>query len=1146
MEIRILSSQVDKVINSPTSHQIMQAYPKSKSLLAREKAVATITSCTAGVRSFIAVVLSILLMPMAAFAAAGPAVQLLWTTQTTGGNAGSPFGQQPTLITADAQGNPSTLNLSSSVPVTIDTVPPGGLSGGQRVLDIGTGAANGTIHFTDLQIDSGGGYSLIAMAGNGTNAVLSPTNIATCQLWLDASDTSTLVLNANNQVQTWLDKSGIFNNATNVSTNVFANTPYTNSNPNFSATAYGAQRTVSFYGTNRLNIDLTKITNSTFSIMSVTMLNPTVTPNNDYWIGTPFNNTDNTLHVGYRNTTQYTFAFYADDLNITTPGAIPLVASHIHASGSKAIYLNGVLAGTGGSANLSGGVLQGTIGRGNGQNYHGDISEVLIYKTNLTEVQRIGVENYLANKWLGQFSAGQATIPFYVTNASGYPKGISFTQQPVDTVAGVNISPAVVATVTNAAGAGIPNVTVFLTLANGAGTLTGTLSQTTDNNGSVTFNDLNLTVAGQKQLTAYVYGIVTNSSNPFNIIAAAPTQLVRVTQPSGTATAGVVFARQPVIAVEDQFGNVVSNITDTITVSQTANGNLSGTAGNSIIMAAVAGTATFSGLFITNSGTSTLTFTDGALALTINSANVVVAANIPSTMAIQQQPSATIQVGVPLDTQPIVSAADIYGNPVTNGTVISDGASLGDEYAQTNVNTANGIATFSGLSLTNIGTITLTFRAGTLSTNSTAISVTPGPAVSVIWTTQPGSATAGAPFGQQPVLKAVDAGGNITTLGLGPTNLVVVHLISGSGLVGDSLVYNIGTDGSNGVITFNNLQINNGGGSNILAADFIGSMPDPTNAIPNCVLWLDAYDQSSITLDGSTNVVAWADKSGTGNNATNTANYPSTNLNTAIPVIAYGGQHAVSFYGNNWLNINLDSLTGNVNGYTIFVVDVAGALTANNYFLGSDTHSEAGYDNTDSALHFGYRTSTQFTAAQYADDLNYTAPSAFAPATPREWTVRIDSSASRQIFLNGVLKTNSSVSLARALTNSTVGRGNGQMYIGDLSEVIVYNRGLDDTERANVEAYLNHKWFSNSRGLTAPFVVGSIAPTLIASPNGTNVTLKVSGASGLSYRVLASPDLTVPLANWTPIGTNIMNGTGLWLFNDAIGAGPRFYRAVTP
>ena len=422
--------------------------------------------------------------------------------------------------------------------------------------------------------------------------------------------------------------------------------------------------------------------------------------------------------------------------------------------------------------------------------------------------------------------------------------------------------------------------------------------------------------------------------------------------------------------------------------------------------------------------------------------------------------------------------------------------------------------------------------------------MTAGPATTVIWTTQPGSALAGSPFGQQPVLKTADAGGNITTLGLGPTNLVIVHLISGSGLVGNSLTYNIGTDGSNGVITFQNLQINAPGASNVLAADFIGSIADPTNNIPNCVLWLDAYDGNTLTLDGTgTNVLTWADKSGTANNASNTNNFPGTNIDTAIPINAYGGQHAVSFAGSSWLNISLDSLTGSLDGYTIFVVDVAGTITGNNYFLGSD------FNGTDATLHFGYRNANTFTASQYADDLNWVAPANFSPATPRLWMARVDSSASRQIFLNGIMRANNGVSLVGTLTNSTVGRGNGGNYVGDLSEVIVYNRGLDDTERATVEQYLTHKWMANSRGLTAPFtVVGTTptAPTISIAPGSGNVSLTISGASGSSYRVLAASNLSLPLASWTPIGTNILGGSGLWQLTDTNNQPVRFYRAVTP
>jgi hypothetical protein len=259
-----------------------------------------------------------------------------------------------------------------------------------------------------------------------------------------------------------------------------------------------------------------------------------------------------------------------------------------------------------------------------------------------------------------------------------------------------------------------------------------------------------------------------------------------------------------------------------------------------------------------------------------------------------------------------------------------------------------------------------------------------------------------------------------------------------------------------------------------------------------------------------------------------------------MPVNAYGGQHAVSFLGNNWLNISLDSLTGSLGGYTIFVIDVVGNITGNNYFLGSD------FNNVDATLHFGYRSANQFTAAQYADDLNWTAPANFTTGTPRQWTVRVDSGASRQIFLSGIQRASSGVNLVGTLTNSAVGRGNGGLYNGDLSEVIVYNRGLDDTERTAVENYLTHKWLANSRGLTAPFTVGSIIPTIGVVPSGTNVTLKISGASGVTYRVLSSTNLMLPLSSWTPVGTNIMGGTGLWQFNDTINGPLRFYRAVTP
>ena len=55
-------------------------------------------------------------------------------------------------------------------------------------------------------------------------------------------------------------------------------------------------------------------------------------------------------------------------------------------------------------------------------------------------------------------------------------------------------------------------------------------------------------------------------SNPFGI-SGAVAQIAFTTQPGG-ASAGSVFTQQPVVAVEDAFGNVVaSDNTDKVTIS---------------------------------------------------------------------------------------------------------------------------------------------------------------------------------------------------------------------------------------------------------------------------------------------------------------------------------------------------------------------------------------------------------------------------------------------------------------------------------------------------------------------------------------------------------------------------------------------------
>ena len=92
------------------------------------------------------------------------------------------------------------------------------------------------------------------------------------------------------------------------------------------------------------------------------------------------------------------------------------------------------------------------------------------------------------------------------------------------------------------------------------------------------------------------------------------------------------------------------------------------------------------------------------------------------------------------------------------------------------------------------------------------------PATQLIWSTQPGLATNGAPFGQQPVLQTADQAGNPTTNGLPSTLFVTVTQSAGNGSLSGTTNFNIGTSGSNGVVSFADLQINSAGLNNQLTA----------------------------------------------------------------------------------------------------------------------------------------------------------------------------------------------------------------------------------------------------------------------------------------------------------------------------------------
>src|SRR5262249_14847702 len=144
------------------------------------------------------------------------------------------------------------------------------------------------------------------------------------------------------------------------------------------------------------------------------------------------------------------------------------------------------------------------------------------------------------------------------------------------------------------------------------------------------------------------------------------------------------------------------------------------------------------------------------------------------------------QAGVVFSPQPQVKVVDQFGTlrDTDSSTVVTATRLGGSGTLQgTLTRTATfGVASYTNLSHNVTGQITIQFTAtGLASVTSSPILVGPGPATKLVFTTQPGSASAGFPFGIQPVVKSQDQFGNNSAVGLPASRTLAVTLTAGTG-----------------------------------------------------------------------------------------------------------------------------------------------------------------------------------------------------------------------------------------------------------------------------------------------------------------------------------------------------------------------------
>jgi hypothetical protein len=414
---------------------------------------------------------------------------------------------------------------------------------------------------------------------------------------------------------------------------------------------------------------------------------------------------------------------------------------------------------------------------------------------------------------------------------AGAATQLVFTHEPGGAVAGSPLSPQPVVAVEDANGNVVTSDTSTVTLAITAGTgrfgaaLTCGTNPLQVTNGVATFTgcSINDFSGNNYELTATDGTLTQAVSNPFGI-SGAVAQIAFTTQPGG-ASAGSVFTQQPVVAVEDAFGNVVaSDNTDKVTISIAAGSPAGTLTCTNATLTVTNGVANFAGCKINNAGNNyRLAAVDGAF--NANSFRFNVAGT--ATQVVFTTSPSSAPIGSAFPTQPVVAVEDASGNIVTSDNTsqvaltIAAGSPAGTLTCTSPSNTVtvvNGVANFVGCA---IGTAGNNFRL-----TATDGSLTPGTSArfnilaptQVVFTTEPTGASKGVAFTTQPVVEVEDAFGDVVTSDSSST--VTLAITPGTGTAGAKLscTPNLSLKVTNGVANFVGCAIDTAGNNYRLTA----------------------------------------------------------------------------------------------------------------------------------------------------------------------------------------------------------------------------------------------------------------------------------------------------------------------------------------
>ena len=298
--------------------------------------------------------------------------------------------------------------------------------------------------------------------------------------------------------------------------------------------------------------------------------------------------------------------------------------------------------------------------------------------------------------------------------------------------------------------------------------------------------------------------------------------------------------------------------------------------------------------------------------------------------------------------------------------------------------------------------------------------------------------------------------------------------------------------------------------------------------IPACSVWLDAADGS--TMNSTTTVTQWNDKSGAGNNVIGTATLSGSNM---------------TFNGSTQAFSNTGYVfpASNYSMFAVYSNTTAPAATAYmNVVYGSNGYPMLGvYDVNKYVSARSVVANTGALVANVAASSNVLISATYTPSTFSP-------------FINGSTAT-TLAGTTLATTGLYVG-GPSNYFNGSLSELLIYASTLTSGQQQQLEGYLSRKWGLGSQLVsTQPYkYIPPITPTPIVATSVGVVTLSALTATGgtISWGVNSTLLEGYMWYVGTGQGTGgfvsgyVASGTNTVNFTATLTMGSTYYAWVTP